>query len=105
MYFSKIFKVKEGKLEVLKQWFVVLNNERREEAVATFAYENVEREVFVLFKGNKGEYYVIGLNEVCGTLKKGDPKVDINQEHTKVLHECLEEISGNGEVLLDLSVF
>lgn len=102
MHFSKIFRVKEGKLETLKQWFVVLRNERKDEAVATFAFENVSREVFVLFEGNDGQYYVIGLNEVTGEIKKGDPEVKINQEHARIKEECLEPFSKNGDVLLDL---
>lgn len=104
MHFSKIFKVKEGKLDVIKQWFSVLSNERREEAVATFEYENVSKEVFVLFEGEDGCNYVIGLNEVTGEHRKGDPEVKINQEHTKIMKECLEPISDNGKVLLNLSV-
>ena len=103
MNFSKIFRVKEGKLDLLKQWFVVLSGERKEEAISTFAYENVTREVFVLFKGYDNHHYVIGFNEVNGEHKKGDPEVKINQEHTKIREECLERISENGEILLDLS--
>lgn len=102
MQISKIFRVKEGKLDELKKWFSVLGNERKEEAIATFSYENVEREVFVLFKGSDGQDYLIGLNEVNGELKKGDPEVRINQEHRKVMAECLERISDNGKVVLDL---
>lgn len=102
MHFSKIFRVREGKLDTLKEWFDVLSNERKEEAIATFAYENVTRETFALFKGNNGQHYVIGLNEVSGQHRKGDSEVKINQEHTKVRQECLEPISENGEILLDL---
>jgi hypothetical protein len=40
MQFSKILRVKAGKLDTLKEWFKVLSNERKEEAVATFDYEN-----------------------------------------------------------------
>jgi hypothetical protein len=104
MKFSKIYKVKEGKLETLKQWFQVLSNERKEEALATFAYENVTREVFVLFKGHDSFHYVIGMNEVNGEIRSGDPEVKINQEHSKIKAECLEVVSENGEVLLDLSI-
>jgi len=104
MHFSKISRVKEGKLDTLKRWFEVLSNERKEEAIATFAYENVVREIFVLFKGRDGEDYVIALNEVNGEHKKGDPEVKINQEHNRIRLECLEPISENGEVLLDLSI-
>jgi len=104
MRFSKIFKVKEGKLDELKQWFEVLGGERKKEAIATFEYENVSREVFALFKGKDELYYVVALNEVVGEHRKGDPEVKINQEHTKILKECMEPISDNGEVLLDLSI-
>jgi hypothetical protein len=104
MRFSKIFKVKEGKLDDLKQWFGVLSGERKEEAIATFEYENVSREVFALFQDEDGFHYVVGLNEVVGEPKKGDPEVKINQEHTKILKDCLEPISDNGKVLLDLSI-
>lgn len=104
MQFSKIYKVKEGKLTMLRQWFLVLSNERMDEAVATFAYENVTREVFILFKGLDDNNYVVGFNETNGELKKGDPEVKINQDHAQVKEECLERISENGEILLDLSV-
>ena len=104
MHFSKIFRVKEGKLDMLKQWFETLGGERREEAIATFAYEHVTREVFVLFKGHDEKFYVIGFNEVNGDYRKGNPEVKINQEHRNVLESCLERISENGEVLLDLSI-
>jgi Family of unknown function (DUF6176) len=101
MYFSRIFRVKEGKLEKLKEWFDVLSGDRRMEAVATFAHENVTREVFALFKGNDDQYYVIGFNETSGPLQKGDPNVKINQEHAAVKKECLDPISDQGEVLFD----
>lgn len=102
MKFSRLYKVKEGKLDTLKDWFAVLGGDRRDEAMATFAYENVAREVFVLFSGHDGGQYVVGLNEVTGELKKGDQTVAINQEHTKILKDCLEPVSEGGEVLLDL---
>ena len=104
MHFSKILKVKEGKLDTLKEWFEVLSGDRKEEAIKTFKYENVSREVFVLFSGSDGENYVIGLNEVTGDLKKGDLSVQINQDHKKIMEECLEPISNRGEILLDLSL-
>jgi hypothetical protein len=104
MKFSKLFKVKEGKLDTLREWFEVLSGDRKEETIATFEYENVSREVFVLFQGQEGDHYVIGLNEVTGEHKKGDPEVKIYQEHTKILKECLEPVSERGEILLDLGI-
>ena len=81
-----------------------MNGDRREEALATFEYENVTREVFVLFKGQNGENYVIGYNEVNGEPQSGDVAVKINQEHRRVREECLESISERGEILLDLKL-
>lgn len=106
MYFSRIFKVKEGKLDKLKEWFNILDSERREEAISTFSFEKVTREVFVLFKGNSGDYYVIGLNETEDGNEPGpsDPNVKINIEHKEVKRECLESISENGEILMDLKI-
>lgn len=83
---------------------MVLGGDRREEALATFEYENVRREVFVLFKGYNDENYVIGYNEVNGEPQSGDGAVKINQEHSRVREECLEPISERGEVLLDLKL-
>jgi hypothetical protein len=104
LYFGRLNKVKDGKLEKTLDWLNTLSTVRRDEAIATFAYEGVSREVFVLFKGVDGSHYVVGLNEAADTPKSGDPSVQINQEHTAIRQECLEPISGKGEVLLDLSV-
>jgi hypothetical protein len=103
MYFSKIFKIKEGKLEKLKNWFDSLNTTRKEEAIATFKYEGVTRETFVLFRSNNGNNYIVGFNEALSVPKQSDQSVTINQEHRTVMKECLEPISDAGEILMDLS--
>ncbi len=105
IYFSKIFKVKEGKLEILRNWLTELNTTRREEAKATFPYEHVTREVFTLFEGVEC-WYVIAFNEsedseVPG---KSDPSIPINQQHNAIKKECLEPFSQNGEVVMDISL-
>jgi len=104
MHFSKIFKVKEGKLETLKDWFSEISTIRKDEAIATFAFEGVTREVFVLFEGKEGNHYVLGFNEAVGIPGPSDPSVAINQEHTAIKKECLEPISNSGEILMDLSI-
>lgn len=70
MQFSKLYKVKEGKKDIFKQWLAVLSTERKEEAIATFAHENITREVFVMFDGVDGDTYVAGFNEANGIIKK-----------------------------------
>lgn len=104
MHFSRLFKVKEGKLDNVKSWFEALSGDRKEEAIATFEYENISREVFVLFNGHDGNSYVVGFNETTGERRAGDPDVKINQEHTQILKECLEPVSDNGNILLDLRI-
>jgi hypothetical protein len=88
----------------LQSWFSELGGPRRDEALATFAYQNVTREAFALFKGLDGNYYVIGFNDLCGELKSGDPAVQINKEHREILRQCLEPISENGSLLVDLNL-
>ncbi len=102
MYFSRIFKVKDGKLLRLKEWMEQLSTVRRSEAINTFEYENVTREIFVYFKGHDGNNYVIGLNEANEPYRSAEPTVPINQEHNSIKKECLEPISEKGEVWLDL---
>ena len=102
MYLSRIFKVREGKLDKITEWFTLLRTTRSKEAVATFECEGVSREVWALFKGIDGNHYVIGLNEAEGIPQKGDLSIQINQEHRAMKEECLEPISDPGKVLMDL---
>lgn len=106
MYFGRLCRVKEGKLEKVREWFATLSTARHDEAIATFAYEGVTREVFVLFKGLDGNYYVLGCNETEGgnPPRPGNQTVPINQEHAAMKKECLEPISERGEVLTDLKI-
>lgn len=104
MQFSKLYKVKEGKIDILKQWFTILSNERKKEAIDTFAHEHITREIFIMFNGNDGHSYVLGCNETDGNMKKGDQTVPINQDHAKVKRECLESISEPGKIVLDLDI-
>ena len=83
-------------------WMHQLNTQRREEAIATFTHEQIVREIFTLFHGTNGTYYVIGLNEANGIPRESDPSVPINQEHAAIKEECLEPISEQGEILIDL---
>ena len=102
LHFSRIFKIKAGKLDAFKKWMNELSTVRKEEAIATFAYEHVTREIFALFKGTDGTHYAIGMNEASENYRPGDPNVPINQTHDAIKKECLEPITERGEVLLDL---
>ena len=95
--------MKPEKLDTVKNWFNQISTKQKNEAISTFAFEGVTREVFSIFKGLDGEHYVIGLNEATNIPKKGDPSVQINQEHTAIMTECFEPFSEKGEILLDLN--
>jgi hypothetical protein len=101
--FSRIFKIKEGKLDVFKNWMNELSTTRRDEAIATFDYENVTREVFAVFKGKDGEDYVVAFNEGGDIPGPSDPNVPINKQHNLIKQECLESFSDRGEIVMDLS--
>lgn len=103
LYFSKIFKIREGKLDRVKEWMHELSGPRKQEAEDTFVFENVNREVVAIFEGEDGSSYLIGLNEANADYKSGDLSVKINQEHASFKKECLEPITKKGEVVLDLS--
>lgn len=100
--FSKLWRVKEGKADIFRAWMAEMDGSRRDEALATFDYENVTREVFAMFRGGDGNDYVVAFNESNGPVGPSDPSVPINVEHKAIRNECLEAISDAGEVLLDL---
>jgi hypothetical protein len=105
MHFSRIWKVREGKLETFKDWMNQLGGTRRDEALATFEFEHVTREVFVLFPGKDGTQYVVAMNETTeGDPLPSDKSVAINVEHRAILLECLEPITEKGEILIDLKL-
>jgi hypothetical protein len=103
LYFSMLWKIKAGKLDVFRDWMNQLKDVRREEALATFGHESITREVFVLFSDSEGNHYVLGFNEASISPKSPDLSIPINVEHKKIKEECLEPITDPGEVLLDLS--
>ncbi|HTU12437.1 MAG TPA: DUF6176 family protein [Allosphingosinicella sp.] len=102
MYPSRLYMVKQGMLQEVQDWMLTLSTVRREEALATFQYEDVDREIFVLFRGFGGEYYAFGFNLAGEAYRPGDPDVLINREHLAMKKACLEPISAKGEVFLDL---
>jgi hypothetical protein len=105
MHFSRIWKVREGKLETFKNWMDQLDDARRDEALATFEFEHVTREAFVLFPGKDGIQYVVAMNETtAGDPLPSDKSVAINVEHRAIMLECLEAITEPGQVLLDLKL-
>lgn len=95
-----LFKIKEGKLNVWKEWCNELMHSRKEEAIATFADENVKRETFVMFTTKEGNF-VTGRNEYIEDLRKGSPDVQINIDHKIKMRECLEPLAP-GDIICDL---
>lgn len=104
MYISNIFKIKEGKLDQVKAWAVALNGERRIEAIVNYVYEDISREMLVIFKGKDKNYYALDLNETKARSQYRDQDVPINRDHTALKKECFEAISEKGEVMLDFKL-
>lgn len=104
LYFSKLFRIKQGKLEIFTDWLNTINGPLKEEALTTLTQERVTRETYVLFRNkNQDIYYVVGLNEALDTPLDSDPNISINQKHKQIKSECLEPISNPGEIILNLT--
>ncbi len=95
-----LFKVKKGKLNQWKQWCNLLMAERKQEALESFKYENVESELCYTFRVGNTDY-VLGEISFNGEYKKSNMDLKINQDHHKNKKECLEYISEL-ESLFDL---
>ncbi len=104
MYISNIYKIKDGKLDQVKSWCMTLNGERRIEALINYAYEDISREMLVIFKGKDKNYYAIDLNETKARSQDRDQDVPINKDQTALKKECFEAISEKGEVLVDIDI-
>lgn len=96
---GNLFKIKEGKLEIWKNWCHELNTSLRVEATETIKEEGNVQEVFVLFELNN-EWYTIGLGE--GENLPASDK-EINKKHRATAKECLKKI-GRVSCLYNLKV-
>ena len=95
----RVYKVKEGKLDKLRDWTNKLSGVYRKEVLESLREEMVEREFIAIFEMNDN-YYVFGfMDGEC--LPATD--TDLNRSHKDIMKECLEPVSG-AEVLYDLKV-
>jgi hypothetical protein len=85
---GNLFKIKEGKIDIWKEWCNELNTSLRNDAIATLKEEGNVQEVFVVFELN-GDFYTIGLAE--GQNLPATNK-EINIKHKAISKECLEKI-------------
>ena len=92
---QKVLKVKEGMLDEWKSWCSELQNDRKDEAIATLAEEGLEYETAGLFK-LANDYYVIAT--VYGEARPSDKNKEINRIHLEKRRKCLEPV-GDVEVL------
>lgn len=70
----------------------------------TLQEEGAKSEIYVLFEGKDGKYYVAGFNESKSGVKRGNPKLPINNEHNQIKEDCLKIVSEPGQILLELRV-
>lgn len=95
---EKIFKIKEGKLDIWLAWADELNT-RKEEVMITLGEENVSRESATLFKLDN-DYYVYMSMEFSGKEMLSNLDRELNITHREKLEECLEPIA-RGKQLYD----
>lgn len=88
----KLFKVREGKLEILKAWAEELRG-RSSEISDTLAFENVGEETLHLFAVGDS-WFVMAMQALTGPHKKADMTVELNKKHMAVLAECLAPYEG-----------
>lgn len=82
-------RIKADKVETLRAWLAILQNERHQEAVATLAAEHVLQETWFMAQ-IEGQWYALGYVVSDGDPLRGDPAVPINKEHQAMMTECLE---------------
>jgi len=96
-----IRKIRDNKLDKLKQWASIISFDRKAEAIASILAENVERE-FAFIAQIEGSHYFIGYMESSGNIIPADMNLPINKDHVAVLKECLE-MPVIGEKIYDIS--
>jgi hypothetical protein len=82
-----LLKIKKNKLEKLQNWFTLLDNERRIEAISSLKHENRTKEIAAIIKIGD-EYYCIGYTEHTNQLQPADMRRKINKQHKAILKEC-----------------
>ena len=85
----KLFRIKPGKKELLLAWGRRLQEDP--EALETLREEGISFEGFFFFHFN-GEDYAIGISDNPNPLPASNRP--INQEHKRVLKECLESVTN-----------
>ncbi|MEK7552246.1 MAG: DUF6176 family protein [Patescibacteria group bacterium] len=98
-----LFKVKEGKLQVWKDWCKLLSTEFKDEALKTIKEENLLLEGCLVFPVGK-DFYVVGYTlENAGGVKPTNLDNNLNKKHLEKRKECLEFVCrGESEYFLNL---
>ncbi len=92
MTLINILKIKEGKLDQLKDWCLQLGTTLKEGALESLSEEQVDQEGCFLFSIN-GEHYVAGyMHSPTEILPATDS--ELNRKHKQMKAECLEKFEG-----------
>jgi hypothetical protein len=81
-----VYKIKEGKLGIWKDWCHEVSTTLRKEAIATLGEEKSTQEVFLIFKLD-GQWYTLGAGE--GECLSSNKEKEINIKHDQMKKECL----------------
>lgn len=83
-----VFKIKEGKEVVWKDWSLKIENELKEEAVETIREESCEREISMMFKIDDVWYAILAGDGEC---LPANMDREINKKHREIKRECFEK--------------
>ncbi len=84
-----LFTIKQGKLDLWKEWGNLLMTKHKEEAIETLKEEGLTYEGFCIFEID-GIYYTLAMIE--GEEKPTNMDRELNQKHRATKQECLEKI-------------
>lgn len=83
----KQFKIKPGKVDVIKDWFNTIQTTRYEEAMETIRQENVISEIWSISNDGQSVFY---FQKAKDNHQSADKTIPINAEHHEIMHECFE---------------
>ena len=86
-------KLKPGKRQVWLDWCNEIMTRYKDEAALSLVEEDLLREMCVVFGEGDNSFVVYRHQTLPGKVKKPfNPKRELNQEHFKKFHECLEKV-------------
>lgn len=95
---TRVYKIKDGKVDEWKAWCKELATTHRKAALETLEDEGVAQEMCINIEID-GTWYAVGYMRVLGeSIGAADPDHPLNQEHTSKKQACLELDNYTSEI-------